>query len=609
MGGSSGGGGGTGTQNVNTTVTQTNIPEEFYPYLQKQMQMADALLQQDYIPYEGERTAAYTPEQQAAFQGITSIAQRSLPGVTGARSFLSSQIAEGATPDYLSATGAYTAPTVGAESGYTGGTAFGGGYSPARADFGGGYSPTRADFGSGYTGANIASTYDPRTQTFGSGYRGSTIDPRFTGATIQSSYDPTAFRAQRVVDQMEQYQNPFLEDVLDRSVARLQEQFDTQQAARDLASTQAGGAGAFGSRGALARLTAQDQASRAIGDLEASQRAKAFDTALRAATADVDRDLRVQQLSDAAAQRAAQLGLTAQQATGAFAQAAGAQDLQAQIAEDAARRAAGTQILTAQQLQDAASRARGVQDIQAQTAADAARRAAGAQTLTAQQLRDQAARAAGQQTLSAQQLADQALRAAGAQTLQAQIAGDAALRAAGAQTLQGQIASDAAARAAGQQALTAQQLTDAAARAAGAQDLDAFRLTQAAAQAAGDQTLRQSLANQRAYQEALARQDRAAAAGISLDRAEQALDLQRIGALSALGGQQRADAQAILDTQYADFLRQREFPREQLAFYSNLLRGVNPGQFATQTTRQAAPAANQSGQLLNFLMGAAQLAA
>lgn len=573
MGGSSGGGGGTGTQNVNTTVTQTNIPEEFYPYLQKQMQMADALLQQDYIPYEGERTAAYTPEQQAAFQGITSIAQRSLPGVTGARSFLSSQIAEGATPDYLSATGAYTAPTVGAESGYTGGTAFGGGYSPARADFGGGYSPTRADFGSGYTGANIASTYDPRTQTFGSGYQGSRIDPRFTGATIQSSYDPAAFRAQRVVDQMEQYQNPFLEDVLDRSVARLQERFDTEQAARDLASTQAGGAGAFGSRGALARLTAQDQASRAIGDLEASQRAKAFDTALRAATADVDRDLRVQQLSDAAAQRAAQLGLTAQQATGAFAQAAGAQDLQAQIAEDAARRAAGTQILTAQQLQDTASRARGVQDIQAQTAADAARRAAGAQTLTAQQLRDQAARAAGQQTLSAQQLADQALRAAGAQTLQAQIAGDAALRAAGTQAL------------------------------------DEFRLSEAARQAAGDQTLRQALANQRAYQEALLRQDRAAAAGISLDRAEQALDLQRIGALSALGGQQRADAQAILDTQYADFLRQREFPREQLAFYSNLLRGVNPGQFATQTTRQAAPAANQSGQLLNFLMGAAQLAA
>ena len=206
-------------------------------------------------------------------------------------------------------------------------------------------------------------------------------------------------------------------------------------------------------------------------------------------------------------------------------------------------------------MQDAASRARGVQDIQAQTAADAARRAAGAQTLTAQQL------------------ADQALRASGAQTLQAQIAGDAALRAAGTQAL------------------------------------DEFRLSEAARQAAGDQTLRQSLANQRAYQEALARQDRAAAAGISLDRAEQALDLQRIGALSALGGQQRADAQAILDTQYADFLRQREFPREQLAFYSNLLRGVNPGQFATQTTRQAAPAANQSGQLLNFLMGAAQLAA
>ena len=411
--------------------------------------------------------------------------------------------------------------------------------------------------------------YDPRTQTFGSGYQGSSIDPSFTGATIQSSYDPTEFRAQRVVDQMEQYQNPFLEDVLDRSAARLQEQFDTQQAARDLASTQAGGAGAFGSRGALARLTAQDQASRAIGDLEASQRAKAFDTALRAATADVDRDLRVQQLSDAAAQRAAQFDLTGQQLTGAFAQAAGAQDLrhrqkmhrEEQLAHNADSPA----------VQDAAGRARGVQDANANCLRRSKKH--GAQTLTAQQLRDQAARAAGQQTLTAQQLADQALRASGAQTLQAQIAGDAALRAAGTQAL------------------------------------DEFRLSEAARQAAGDQTLRQSLANQRAYQDALARQDRAALAGVDIDRAEQALDLQRIGALSALGAQQRADAQAILDTQYADFLRQREFPREQLAFYSNLLRGVNPGQYASQTTRQAAPAANQSGQLLNFLMGAAQLAA
>ena len=116
-------------------------------------------------------------------------------------------------------------------------------------------------------------------------------------------------------------------------------------------------------------------------------------------------------------------------------------------------------------------------------------------------------------------------------------------------------------------------------------------------------------AKQRAYQDALARQDRAAAAGISVDRTEQALDLQRLGALSALGGQLRGDQQAILDTQYADFLRQREFPREQLAFYSNLLRGVNPGQYASTTAQQARPAANQSGQLLNFLMGAAQLAA
>ena len=43
MGGSSGGGTSRSTQNVTSTVTQSDLPKEFYPYLQKQMQMADAL--------------------------------------------------------------------------------------------------------------------------------------------------------------------------------------------------------------------------------------------------------------------------------------------------------------------------------------------------------------------------------------------------------------------------------------------------------------------------------------------------------------------------------------------------------------------------------------
>ena len=605
MGGSSGGGGGSVDQNVETTVTNTNIPEEFYPYLQKVLQSGDALMQQEYIPYEGQRTAAYTPEQQAAFQGITSLASRSLPGMTSARSYYAGQIGTDPTtgqpigPDYKEASGGYTAPTTDA-AGYTAGT-IASTYSPTASTFGGGYAPARSDFGSGYTGSTIASGYDPASQTFGSGYSGREItssytDPAaitsgFQGANITSSYDPREFQAQQVMDRVDQYKNPYLEEVLDRSAARAQEQFNTQQAQRDLAGTQAGGAGAFGSRGQLARLTAADQANRAIADLEAKQRAAAFDKAVGLATADVDRDLRVQQLSDASNLQAARLGLTAQEATARFGQAAGAQDLQAQIASDAARRAAGQQGLSAAQLSDASQRAAGAQTLQAQQLADAAARAAGAQDLQAQIASDAAARAGGAQTLQAQQLADAALRAGGAQTLQAQQMGDAALRAAGAQSLQAQIAQDQANRA------------------AGAQGLDAFRLTEQAAQVAGDQSLRASLANQKAYAEALRRQDAAAAAGLGVDKAEQALDLQRIGALNALGAQQRADQQAILDQQYADFAAQRDYPQQQLAFFSNLLRGMNPAAYAGQTQTTSGPAPNQNAQLLNFLMGAANLAA
>ena len=661
MGGSSGGGGGSVDQNVETTVTNTNIPEEFYPYLQKVLQSGDALMQQEYIPYEGQRTAAYTPEQQAAFQGITSLATRSLPGMTGARSYYASQIAtDPATglpigPDYQTASGGYSAPTTDAAgytapttsaagytapttdaAGYTAGT-IASGYSPSAATFGGGYAPTAAGFGSGYTGSSIASGYNPASQAFDSGYRGrevtssyadpSAITSGFQGANITSSYDPREFQAQQVMDRVDQYKNPYLEDVLDRSAARAQEQFNTQQAQRDLAGTQAGGAGAFGSRGQLARLTAADQANRAIGDLEAKQRAAAFDKAVGLATADVDRDLRVQQLSDASGLQAARLGLTAQEATARFGQAAGAQDLQAQIASDAARRAAGQQSLSAAQLSDASQRAAGAQTLQAQQLQDAAARASGAQGLQAQIASDAAARAGGAQTLQAQQLADAALRAGGAQTLQAQQMGDAALRAAGAQSLQAQIAQDQASRAAGAQSLDAFRLSEAAKQAAGAQGLDAFRLTEAAkqaagaqgldafrlteqaAQVAGDQSLRASLANQKAYAEALRRQDAAAAAGLGVDKAEQALDLQRIGALNALGAQQQADQQAILDQQYADFAAQRDYPQQQLAFFSNLLRGVNPAAYAGQTTTTSSPGANQNAQLLNFLMGAANLAA
>ena len=614
MGGSSGGGNTTSNvrQSGTTEVINSNIPKEFYPYLQKQMQMADALLQQDYVPYGGERLAGYTPEQQQAFQGINAMSNRSLDGISGAQAYFQNVNAvDPATnevvPDYKSVSSGYNPsqinpatglPNQNFSSGYTGST-IAGTYSPVSTDFGGGYSPAKSDFGSGYTASGISSGYDPSSTQFGGGYQGremtSGYNPQdiragFTGAQITSNYDPSKFSADRLTDRISEYQNPYTEQVLDRARNRSLKSFQEQTAARNSQLAQQGGASSFGSRGILANAQAEGDFLTRQQDLEATQLAAAFDKASGLAGQDIDRDIRMQGMTDQARRAASQMRTGAQESTARFGQAAGAQSLQAQIASDAARRAAGSQSLQAQQLSDASLRAAGSQTLQSQQLRDAALRAGGAQGLQAQIAADAAKQRQGAMTLQGQQLADAAARAAGSQTLQGQQMADAAARAAGAQGLQADIASDAASRAGGAQTLQAQIAADAAARAAGSQGLQA------------------DLSNQRAYAMALARGDKAALSGMEADRLEQSMDLQRLGALSSMGADLRADEQRILDTQYQDFLGQRDFPKEQLSYYAALLTGLQPQAYGTQTTQTSGPGANQAGQLLNFLGGAASLA-
>ena len=537
MGGSSGGGTSRSTQNVTSTVTQSDLPKEFYPYLQKQMQMADALLQQDYIPYEGQRTAAYTPEQQMAFQGLTGVGTRDLSGIQSGRNYFQGITDSTDGPDYLKAT-----------SGYAGDGTFGSGYTGS-GTFGSGYTGV-GDFGSGYTAGTIRNVYDPTATRFGSGYTGSDIQPTFQGAEIRSDYRPGQFDAGDLASDIERFQNPYTEQVLNRARDRATKQFQEQQAQRQAKLSQAGGSSAFGSRGTLANLTAEDDFLTRQGDLEARLLSESFDKASTLAGSNLDRILRTQQLSDTAERARAKMLTDAQIATGQFGQAAGAQSLQAQIAADASRRAAGSQELQAQQAADRARQVYGSQSLQAQQAQERLRQIQGEQTIRSAIARDAALRAGGAQTLQAQQLRDQAKRAAGAQTLQAQIARDTALGRAGAQDLQADIA------------------------------------------------------NQRAYAAAVARGDQAAVRAMEADRLEQQLDLQRLGALNALGADLRAQDQSILDQRFADFQRQRDYPYEQLQFYSNLLRGnVAPLRGPEQVTTSA-PGPNQLGQLANFLLGA-----
>jgi len=79
---------------------------------------------------------------------------------------------------------------------------------------------------------------------------------------------------------------------------------------------------------------------------------------------------------------------------------------------------------------------------------------------------------------------------------------------------------------------------------------------------------------------------------------QQATDLSRIQAQAAAGAEQRGFEQQRMDMAYADFLRQRDYPMEQLGYYSNLLRGVPVQLGSTQTTYAQPPSmASQLGGL------------
>ena len=68
----------------------------------------------------------------------------------------------------------------------------------------------------------------------------------------------------------------------------------------------------------------------------------------------------------------------------------------------------------------------------------------------------------------------------------------------------------------------------------------------------------------------------------------QTADISRLQAQETVAAQQRAFQQQLLDQQYADFLRQRDYPMEQLGYFSNLMRGV-PVQLGSTNLSYAQP--------------------
>ena len=86
----------------------------------------------------------------------------------------------------------------------------------------------------------------------------------------------------------------------------------------------------------------------------------------------------------------------------------------------------------------------------------------------------------------------------------------------------------------------------------------------------------------------------ASARGLSgLGALTQQTDLQRLAAQQGAGAAQQGLEQQILDQRYADFLRQRDYPREQLGFYSNIIRGLPAPVSSSQITYAQPPSFGQ----------------
>ncbi len=91
----------------------------------------------------------------------------------------------------------------------------------------------------------------------------------------------------------------------------------------------------------------------------------------------------------------------------------------------------------------------------------------------------------------------------------------------------------------------------------------------------------------------------------NIGSAQSQSDQARFGQQTSTAAQQQVLNQQRLDQQYQDFLRQRDYPMEQMQQYSSLLRGVPVGLSSTSTTY--APTASLGSQLVSGGLGAAAL--
>jgi len=352
----------------------------------------------------------------------------------------------------------------------------------------------------------------------------------------RSRFDPNSFNEDGTA---QKYMSPYIQNVIDRQ---------KQQAYRDAQKSQLTGdlgAARQGTYGGARQLLASTERERNLGDTQANITASGLQSAYQNAQQQFNSEQGMKQQTSLA-------NLSAEQ--------------QANVQNQAAR--LQMQGMDAQQALQAAlaNQQAGLTTGQANLSAN----------LATQQLGTQSGLQAALANLSSQQQANVQNQAAKLQTQG--LNADQAMKAALANQQMGFNV--------GQQNLNASMATQQLGANLGMDAQKANQMYDMEAQKAAEQSKQfgSSLGLQ-----GLSQANTAATTLANLGTTEQNAKLQNIQAKTAAGAQQQALRQQYLDTNYADFLRQRDYPQELLNNYSALLHGVPVTPSSTQTTYAPPP--------------------
>tara|TARA_A100001391_G_scaffold48792_1_gene29216 strand:- start:221 stop:2011 length:1791 start_codon:yes stop_codon:yes gene_type:complete len=585
MGKSSGGG---GVQE--SVVTQTNLPEYAQPFYEELLGRTVYESTRPYETFPGQRLAEFSPFEQAGMQGMAEIAQAGTPQQIRSASDIATgvgfqgvgagmDIARGFRPPMQFSE--YQAGDIG--TGYDAGF-LGQGFQAGQRDV-------------GYEAGAFDPMYQARERQSGfdvgpleSGYEAGRFDPLYQARDIQSQYTGQVdlgpgFQAGTIADPatLESYMNPYQQLVTDIEKREAQRQSDIQAAEISQTAAQAGGLGGY--REAIMQAERERNLGQQLADIQTRGSQAAFEQAQQAFEA--DRAARLQE---------AQFGLTASEQRERAAQQAEQFRQQAFQTGEQARQRAAEMGMTAQQQEDAARQAQEQfrQAAFGQTADVAAQREQFQQQ--AFQAGEQARQRAAEMGMTAQQQED-AARQAQERFQQDAFAQNQQLRLAQQQEDRAVFqAREAARQEAARLGLSAQELQE---RVNQAENEARMRARQEQAQLE-ETRARLGLAGLEADRATRGQQLDAARLLGQLGTDEQRMAFDRLRNLQAAGQIQRELQQRGLDLGYQDFLRQQAFPREQLAFFSQLLQGlpVTPG---TTTATFGGPSETQ--QLLGAGIG------